>query len=240
MDGSLVLVGTAVSVGVVHTLLGPDHYLPFIAMSRIGNWSRRKTLLVTLGSGVAHVLSSALLGGIGLLLGLSALRLEAWEAVRGDVAGWMLLAFGAAYLAWGLRTALRRRPHTHAHRHDDGTLHAHPHGHEEAHAHAHTAPFVPGVARAGRLTPWVLFTIFIFGPCEPLIPVLMFPAFAGNPIDVLWVVLAFGGATLATMTALVFAGRRLTEAVSAGPARFGHAAAGLVLTACGVAVVLGL
>jgi nickel/cobalt exporter len=240
VDHSGVLIGTAVSVGVVHTLLGPDHYLPFIAMSQIGKWSRRKTLLVTLASGVGHVGSSVLLGAIGLALGLSALKLQAWEKMRGDVAGWLLLAFGVTYLAWGLRTALRRRPHTHVHLHEDGTVHAHPHGHEEAHAHPHATPFVPGAARAGRMTPWVLFTIFVFGPCEPLIPVLLFPAFAGKPLDVLWVVLAFGAATLGTMTLVVFAGRRLVEAISTGPARFGHALAGLVLTACGVAVVLGL
>jgi ABC-type nickel/cobalt efflux system permease component RcnA len=236
----LLLVGTAVSVGVVHTLLGPDHYLPFIAMSRIGNWSPRKTVLVTMAAGLAHVLSSALLGVAGLLVGLSALRLGAWEAVRGDVAGWMLLAFGVTYAAWGLRTAIRRRPHTHYHRHEDGTVHVHPHGHEDEHAHPHAAPFVPGAARAGKLTPWVLFTIFIFGPCEPLIPVLMFPAFAGHPLDVFWVVLAFGAATLGTMLVVVLAGRRVIEAISAGPARWGHALAGAVVAACGAAVVLGL
>ena len=27
-----------------------------------------------------------------------------------------------------------------------------------------------------NLTPWILFTIFVFGPCEPLIPLVMFPA----------------------------------------------------------------
>ncbi len=28
------LVVTAVTVGVLHTVMGPDHYLPFVAMSR--------------------------------------------------------------------------------------------------------------------------------------------------------------------------------------------------------------
>jgi len=33
------LCATAAGVGVIHTLLGPDHYLPFAAMARAGDWS---------------------------------------------------------------------------------------------------------------------------------------------------------------------------------------------------------
>jgi hypothetical protein len=33
---SLALCLTAVTVGAVHTLLGPDHYVPFVATSRAG------------------------------------------------------------------------------------------------------------------------------------------------------------------------------------------------------------
>ena len=40
---STLLLWTAASIGFVHTLLGPDHYLPFVAMSRAGGWSARKT-----------------------------------------------------------------------------------------------------------------------------------------------------------------------------------------------------
>jgi hypothetical protein len=33
MDGSLlVLLGTAATIGFVHTALGPDHYLPFLGL----------------------------------------------------------------------------------------------------------------------------------------------------------------------------------------------------------------
>ena len=35
------LILTAVSIGFVHTLVGPDHYLPFVAMSAARNWSAR-------------------------------------------------------------------------------------------------------------------------------------------------------------------------------------------------------
>ncbi|HEX7375587.1 MAG TPA: hypothetical protein VF278_00670, partial [Pirellulales bacterium] len=48
----------ALSIGFLHTLFGPDHYIPFVAMSRVGGWSRSKTLLITLLCGLAHVGSS--------------------------------------------------------------------------------------------------------------------------------------------------------------------------------------
>ena len=31
-----------------------------------------------------------------------------------------------------------------------------------------------------KTTPWVLFLIFVFGPCEPLIPLVMYPAAKHN------------------------------------------------------------
>jgi hypothetical protein len=83
----LILYTTAIAVGVVHTLLGPDHYLPFVAMSKAGQWSTRKTFRVTALCGVGHVLGSILLGVLGVLLGLSLNRLEWFESVRGDLAG---------------------------------------------------------------------------------------------------------------------------------------------------------
>ena len=55
----------AVSVGFLHCVGGPDHYLPFVAMSRGGLWSLRKTLLVTTLCGIGHVAGSAVLGLLG-------------------------------------------------------------------------------------------------------------------------------------------------------------------------------
>ena len=53
---------TAAGLGVLHTVTGPDHYIPFIAMSRVGRWSVAKTLMVTLLCGLGHVAGSVLLG----------------------------------------------------------------------------------------------------------------------------------------------------------------------------------
>ena len=77
MTESIVLLsGAAASIAVLHTLLGPDHYLPFIAMSRAGKWSLRKTLTVTLICGMGHVVSSAALALVGVVFGFTVMGLD--------------------------------------------------------------------------------------------------------------------------------------------------------------------
>jgi len=60
--------------------------------------------------------------------------------------------------------------------------------------------------RAGRLTPWILFLIFVFGPCEVLIPMLIYPAAEHSVAGVTLVALIFGIATIGTMLSIVFLG----------------------------------
>ena len=146
------LLGTAAFLGFFHTVTGPDHYVPFIAMSKVGRWSFPKTIAITLACGVGHVLSSVLLGFLGIAASLALARLEWFEGVRGDLAAWLLLGFGLAYMVWGIRRAIRNRPHTHAHAHADGAIHAHTHTHHEDHAHPHMAESDPA-GRAGLMTP---------------------------------------------------------------------------------------
>ena len=91
------------------------------------------------------------------------------------------------------------------------------------------------------MTPWILFTIFFFGPCEPLIPLLIYPAAQGHAWQIATVSLAFGATTVSVMTVLVallgWGVGRLTVPVPHG---YGHAASGLVVSLCGLAVILGL
>ena len=42
-------------------------------------------------------------------------KLESVEAFRGDLAGWLLIGFGTAYLLWGIRHAVRSGTHEHKH-----------------------------------------------------------------------------------------------------------------------------
>lgn len=230
------LLATAAFIGVFHTLTGPDHYVPFVAMSRVRGWSLTRTMGITLVCGVGHVIGSVVLGVVGISFGLAIGGIEAFTGVRGSVAGWLLLGFGLAYLAWGIRRAIRNKPHTHKHAHADGTSHDHGHTHTHDHAHVHGAD-----DRPASLTPWVLFTIFVFGPCEPLIPLLMFPAARLSLWGVALVTLVFALCTLMTMSAMVVAGcLGLSRFSLGGLARYSHAVAGFALAVCGAAIHLGL
>jgi len=231
------LLWLALTTGVLHTLTGPDHYLPFVVMARSGKWSLSKTLVVTAVCGVGHVLGSVVLGVVGVALGLAIGGVEAMEAFRGDIAAWLLLGFGLAYMIWGLRRAYRKQPHSHWHTHVDGTIHDHNHDHIGNHAHVHTNP----ETKKRTTGTWALFLIFVFGPCEVLIPQLMYPASKGSWTSIIAVTLAFGVATICTMLATVgLAYWGLARVRLSWFDRFAHAIAGFCVAACGLAMTLGL
>jgi len=234
------LVLTAISIGFVHTLIGPDHYLPFVAMSAARHWTQRKTLLVTAFCGVGHVTGSILIGFAGIAVGASLQRLQWLEGVRGDLAAWALTTFGLVYMAWGLKRAWRSRKHSHEHVHADGTSHRHTHAHQprDEHMHVHIRVDTDDVR---SITPWALFVVFILGPCEALIPLLMYPASQHSGWGVGSVVLAFAVTTIATMLGLVYlAVRGLERFPLAAAERYSHALAGGALSLCGMGIVLGL
>jgi len=226
---------SAASIGFIHTLIGPDHYIPFIAMAKARSWSIRKTFWVTVFCGVGHVLSSVAIGLIGIAAGIALKSLEETESARGDIAAWLLTAFGLLYMLWGVRQAIRNRPHTHKHLHADEGPHEHTHTHQADHLHVY-APEKPK-----SITPWILFTIFLFGPCEPLIPLLMFPAAAESLWGVTLVTLVFAVATIGTMTTIVMLSTRGLQLVKFQfMERYTHAMAGAIILMCGVAIHLGL
>jgi nickel/cobalt transporter (NicO) family protein len=254
-----VLAGTAASLGLVHTIIGPDHYLPFIVIGRARNWTLRKTLVVSFFAGLGHILSSVVLGFVGIALGLAVARLEGVESTRGAVAAWLLIGFGFAYFVWGMRRAWRGRPHAHPHLHDHDEPCVHPHGpdlgvhdpaheHIHQHAHAHTHELAEHAHPHGEnpkkanITPWVLFTIFVFGPCEPLIPLVMYPAARHSMAGVVLVAAAFGLVTIATMLVIIAAASCGFRFVKLGRLeRYSHALAGMMIFVSGLAVqFLGL
>ena len=196
---------TAASLGFMHTLLGPDHYLPFVVLSKARKWSKIKTIWITILCGIGHVGSSVLIGFIGIAAGVALSKLEAFEAFRGNIAGWLFIGFGLAYAVWGLRRALNNKPHTHAHFHLNGKKHVHEHTHSVEHTHLHTDEETENNEKVKykNLTPWILFVIFVFGPCEPLIPLLMFPALQHSVLGVVSVTAVFSLVTIATMTTIV-------------------------------------
>ena len=191
------LLTAALSIGFFHTLIGPDHYIPFVMMGKARSWSVVKTATVTFFCGIAHILSSVVLGLVGIFFGVALHKLVRIESIRGNLAAWALIAFGLAYGIWSLKKVLKNRSHEHGHLHEDGSEHAHAHVHSRGHAHLH-----PGTD-SSAFTPWVLFTIFIFGPCEPLIPLLMFPAAKNSLAGMILVTAVFGAATILTMLGMV-------------------------------------
>ncbi|HHI02108.1 MAG: hypothetical protein DRP51_03620 [Candidatus Zixiibacteriota bacterium] len=206
-----ILLITAASIGFFHTLLGPDHYLPFVAISKARDWSQTKTLLLTILCGFGHVFSSIILGLIGVALGTAVTKLEFIESIRGELAAWTLIAFGLVYLIWGLRRAYKNK-HQHHHHNDKKSL-----------------------------TPWVLFIVFVLGPCEPLIPILMYPAAKSSLSGMILVAGVFSIVTIATMTLIVYlliGGFKLLKFPSLE--RYSHALAGFVILLCGVAIRFGL
>jgi len=233
MNDLSILLTAAASIGFFHTLFGPDHYLPFIVMAQSGKWSLKKTALITLLSGLGHVLGSVILGMAGVVLGVAVIRLEWIEAYRGELAAWALIAFGLVYFVWGLRQARQRRPHSHFHLHHNQNGHSHVHSHEQEHVHFHEK------TDGKNLTPWILFTIFVLGPCEPLIPLLMYPAAQNSWSGLFWVTLIFGLITILTMLIVVMS---VSLGIGSLPVRkfdrFIHAISGATIFFSGLAIQL--
>lgn len=224
---------TAASVGFIHTLTGPDHYLPFVVISKARNWSRTKTLWITFLCGVGHVSGSVILGVIGIATGIAVAKLEFIEGYRGGIAAWLFMLFGLGYLLWGLWKAWSKKAHKHIHFHDDGKLHRHEHIHENEHEH---------VPKKVNITPWILFIIFVFGPCEPLIPILMYPAAQQSTSGIVFVALVFSVTTISTMMVIVsalYSGMRFIKLEKIE--KYNHAIAGAVILLSGAAIeFLGL
>jgi ABC-type nickel/cobalt efflux system permease component RcnA len=239
MSGDLILLFASTGgIAFVHALLGPDHYLPFVALGKAHNWSNRKLAGITLGCGLAHTLGTVLLGVIGLGIGSSLKSMMSIESFRGDIAAWALLIIGFTYMVWGLKQASKNKPHSHWHVHADGSAHAHTHNHHTEHAHVHAAKTKTSAQGLLAYAPWSLFLIFIFGPCEPLIPLLMFSAESYGSMVTLSLVSVFTLITLGVMLAVVFA---LTKGLHFLPAtslqRFTHALSGGVIGLCGVGIL---
>ncbi len=227
------LLFTAASIGVIHTLVGPDHYLPIAALAKSRAWALPMTLLMTVVFGLAHTAGSVLLGVLGIALGYSLDLINLIESGRGRAAGYVLAGGGLAYLIYSVRMLRREKSHAHEHTHADGTVHSHAHSHHGRHVHLHHS--------AAGAPSYLLLMIFILGPCEALIPVLMYPASQQNYMAVVLVVLAFVLATLLTMlilVALTYLG--VTKFSEVYIQKYAGVCFGAVLGVSGVLVLSGL
>jgi len=204
---------TALALGTLHTLAGPDHYLPFVAMSRSRNWSTFKTINIVALCGLGHVLSSIVIGFIGIGAGIALSGIEDIESSRGNISAWLLLIFGLGYMAWGLYRLWNKHSHDHDHL----------------------------KSNRRKMTFWILFTIFIFGPCEPLIPILMYPAAQHNYGAVIYISLIFALATIGTMITIVMLMSRGISLIKFNSLeKYQHVIAGATISICGAGIFLGL
>jgi nickel/cobalt exporter len=236
MNDSIVLLSvTAISIGFIHTILGPDHYLPFILLSQAKKWSLKKTMIITFLCGLGHVLSSVVLGLVGIAVGISVTKLVSVESFRGNIAAWLFIAFGLVYMIISIRNLIKKKKHTHSHFHIDGEKHDHEHDHQNNHTHIHQNEVV-------KTTPWILFLIFVFGPCEPLIPILMYPAAESNIAGAVLVSVLFSVVTIGTMMSVVLAFKLGLNKINLKPVeKYSHLIAGAMIFFSGIAIqFLGL
>jgi sulfite exporter TauE/SafE len=226
------LAATAATVAAVHTVIGVDHYLPFVALGKASGWSLRRTLFWTTICGLGHVLSSVALAAIAGAVGWAVGNIKAVDAIRGDAAAYLLLAFGLAYAAWGLW----RRGHGHAHDHGVDTSAAT----DDAEGSDASSEGDPAAKRR-RITLWALFVIFVLGPCEPLIPLMVAPALAHNLGAAFAVVGLFAVITLAVMLVMVTIGMLGLKLLSLSALeRWAHPLAGAAIAISGGLILLGL
>lgn len=210
----LSLTTIALLTGIVHTFLGPDHYLPFIALAKVQSWSRKKTTWITFICGLGHIFSSVVLGYLAFGLRFSLNSLHIIDSTRSDLAAWALIAFGFAYFIWGLKGAFREN--------------------RKGRDFSVATPANPAL--------WILFIIFVVGPCEPLFVLMSYPALAGNLVSTLLLIGIFGAATVATMLTIVLTASYGLHLIRHQTSiRFAPAIAGLIIMSCGLGIkYLGL
>jgi len=183
LEDQNILISTAALIAFIHTIIGPDHYLIFVALGKARDWSTTKTLKYTTICGVGHILSSVIIGFIGIFFGIELVKLVNLEESRGLLSGWMLLFFGLIYFFWGLRKI---------------RIHKNKKNVSDKHN------YINSQKKAFNITPWALFIVFVLGPCEALIPLFMYPAIEADMMLVFKVALVFGIVTLVTMLLSVF------------------------------------
>lgn len=214
---------TAVSIACLHTLTGPDHYLPFIALSKAKSWTVSKTVGWTVVCGLGHVLSSVALALGGAALGWSLNKVSWLENVRGGIAAWVMLAFGIGYTLWGVWRLYKNTPHKHFDMDENGVY---------VYEHRHSEAVLP--AERYRVTPWVMFIIFLLGPCEPMIPLLYFPAAQNSWLGMLLLIAVYSFITLVTMLAMVLLGYYgIAFAATPRVEKYMHVLGGITICICG-------
>ncbi len=230
--GEQITITAVIAIAFIHTIVGPDHYLPFIVMSKARSWSLVKTIWITFICGIGHILSTFAIGIIGVTSGFLMQKIEIFDGYRGSMAAWALMIFGLIYFAWGVYRVIKNKTHKHIHIHENGEEHVHEHKHSDGHSHVHNK----------KITPWALFIIFVLGPCEAMVPILAYPAIENDYGKIIFFSIVFAFITIATMIAVVVIAFYGINLLPLGKfEKYTHAIAGAIIFLSGFAIeVLGL
>ncbi len=166
---------TGFTVAFFHAAI-PTHWLPFVLVARARQWSRGKTLLVTVFAGLGHILLTTLLGLIiawfGFKIDEHLGRAFPW------IAGGLLLAIGGYYFWRQSRgTGICHHTVVGSHHHADEHCGEEP-AQEHGHGHSHWEDELKDSALVSeRSGDWAaisgLFVMLTLSPCEGFLPVYL-------------------------------------------------------------------
>ncbi|MGI8890957.1 MAG: hypothetical protein ACR2G0_09295 [Chthoniobacterales bacterium] len=199
---------TGFSIAFFHAAI-PTHWLPFVLTARAQQWSRPKTLAITVVAATGHASFTALLGLLVAWLGIALNdRIGLWFP---RIAGGALILFGLFYIV----RQLTGHSHTHLHLGRGG------HAHDE-HDHHH-APTRLSLSKSDWAAIGSLLALLTFSPCEAFVPVYVSGVRYGwHGFALLTIILTIGTiAGMVAFTALALTGieqvkLRLFEKYEAG------------------------
>ncbi len=227
--GVWVVVAGSAAVGAIHALL-PDHWIPFVLLSKARRWDLGRSLAAVVAGGVAHLGSTAALGFLLAFLGAEAIRRVGPAA---EFAGAAILAvFGLMLALRGMRSARAGEGHSHSGEHSHDHPGTRPPVRDDSPAHPHSYPH-DRRRHAGR---GHLLEGAVLGvrPCAEAIPIFLAAAAYGLTSSVL-AVAAWVLATLGTTVIVVwFSLLGLRSFKPDFLERYGELAAGLVILLMGM------
>lgn len=206
----LSLLGGGFAAAFLHAAL-PTHWLPFVLVGRAQSWGLTRTLGAAAIAGLAHIATTAVVGGVIVLAGLA---LNDWiGGFLPYVSGALLVLFGGYYLA---RASLRRPA-------------------VAGPAAGMVEPTGPPVSDSAAF--WGLVVMMAVSPGEVLLPIYLSSATEGALVLAL-LTLAFAAGTVAGMvllTALAHAGASILKLERW--ARYEGAVLGVALIGLGLLVL---
>lgn len=225
---------TGFTVAFFHAAI-PTHWLPFVLVARARQWSRTKTMGVTLFAGIGHVMLTSLLG-----LGI------AWFSFQLDarlgaafpwVIGGLLIAIGAFYFWRQLSGRGVQHHHLLGGHHRATEQCGHEHGHSHWDAELNESPLA-----SRKSGDWAaisgLFVMLTLSPCEGFLPVYVSGVqFGWRGFFVLSAILAVGallGMLLFTWLTLVGLERLEVKQFE----RYESALLGVLFCALGVLIIV--